>query len=382
MAKEAGEVGLDRSPIRVLFVVPELPVGGAERIITKILPAMDPTRFQVSLICVGEQGELFDQLTSAGVEATALRANGKLNAPKALFKLSAHMRSTKPDVMIVAGAGTAVIGRLAGLLNEVKHRVVWVHSARIDRQSFIRELVDRSLIPFTSRFLGVTESQIPFMEEVCKYPTQKIRIVRSGIDTSIFARPHDEDLSRALGPGLKRPVVAMVARLQPVKDHVTFLAAAKVVLDSMPQATFLVIGDGPQREELEDLCRQMGIEGSVHFAGTRLDIDRLLPAIDVHVLSSHSEGLPLAVLEGMACGKPVICTDVGGTSELVEHGVTGYLVPPEDPAELAAHLITLLSKPDLAERMGAAGKRRVESEFSLTESISEFENFIAGLVHR
>ncbi len=368
------------SPVRVLFVVPELPVGGAERIITKLLPAMDPAKFRVSLICIGEEGELFEQLVSMGIDAKALHASGKPNAAKALRKLSAVMRRAKPDVVIVAGAGTAVIGRLAGLLNNVKHRVVWLHSSRVDRTGFVRDLVDRSLMPFTSRFLGVTDAQLGFMETVCKFPATKIRIVRNGVDSESFQTPDGWNPRDDLGLDPGRPVVAMVARLQPVKDHITFLNAAKTVLDSLPQTTFLLIGDGPQRGELESLCQQLGISDSVHFAGTRLDIDRLLPAIDVHVLSSHSEGLPMAVLEGMACGKPVICTDVGGTSEIIEHGVSGYLVPPGDPAPLAAHLMTLLTNSDLAERMGAAGKRRVESEFSLTDSVTEFEKFIAELV--
>ena len=319
------------SPVRVLFVVPELPVGGAERIITKLLPAMDPAKFHVSLICIGEEGELFEQLVSMGIDAKALHASGKPNAAKALRKLSAVMRRAKPDVVIVAGAGTAVIGRLAGLLNNVKHRVVWLHSSRVDRTGFVRDLVDRSLMPFTSRFLGVTDAQFGFMETVCKFPATKIRIVRNGVDSESFQTPDGWNPRDDLGLDPGRPVVAMVARLQPVKDHITFLNAAKTVLDSLPQTTFLLIGDGPQRGELESLCQQLGISDSVHFAGTRLDIDRLLPAIDVHVLSSHSEGLPMAVLEGMACGKPVICTDVGGTSEIIEHGVSGYLVPPETP---------------------------------------------------
>lgn len=379
-AGERGGTGLDGSPIRVLFIVPELPVGGGERIITKLLPSMDPARFHVSLICIGDKGELFDHVASAGIEATAFRAGGKRNALKALRELSSYLRSTKPDVIIVAGAGTAVIGRLAGLLNNVKHRVVWMHSSRVDRSSFVRDLVDRSLIPSTSRFLGVTEAQISFMETVCKFPATKIRIVRSGVDAKAFESPTDWDLSGELGLRLGQPVVAMVARLQPVKDHFTFLVAAKTVLDSLPETTFLVIGDGPQRGDLENICQQLGISESVHFTGTRLDIDRLLPAIDIHVLSSHSEGLPMAVLEGMACGKPVICTDVGGTSEIIEHGVSGYLVPPGEPAMLAAHLTALLTNPDLAERMGAAGKRRVESEFSFNDSVAEFEKFIMELV--
>lgn len=372
---------MEGSRIRVLFVVPTLSVGGAERIITKLLPAMDPTRFQVSLVCTGAEGELFAHLTSAGIEARALNAGGKWNAHRALLKLSQYVRHTQPDVVISCGAGTTVVGRLAALANKVKNQILWVHeSVDVDRRNRLRSLTDLSLIPFTSRFLGVTNSQIAFMSKVRKYPTAKIRIIRSGVDGRNFTSPGGPDLPGQLSDRRGWPMVAMVARLHPVKDHDTLLSAAKIVLGSLPQTQFLIIGDGPRRGELEELCKTLGIEENVHFTGTLPDIDQLLPAIDVHVLSSHSESLPLAVLEGMACGKPVICTDVGGTSEIVEHGVSGYLVPPHDPTELALHLTTLLTNPALAAQMGAAAKSRVESEFTLEDSVAEIENFITELV--
>lgn len=369
------------SPIRVLFVVPTLSVGGAERIITKLLPAMDPTRFEVSLVCTGEEGELFDHLGSTGIRADALRAGGRRNAHRALFKLSRHVRQVRPDVIISSGAGTTAVARLAGFMNKVSSQILWVHeSTEVDGLSRLHRLVDRLLQPFTSSFLGVTASQIDFMSTVRKYPAAKIHIIRSGVDVKNFENSAELDLPAKLGAEQGRSIVAMVARLHPIKDHVTFLSAARIVLDSLPRTQFIIIGDGPERAALEKLCGALEIALNVHFLGTCSDIDRILPAIDVHVLSSHSESLPLAVLEGMACGKPVVCTDVGGTSETVEHGISGFLVPPRDPVLLANHLTTLLSNPVLAEQMGAAGKRRVESDFSLVKSVAEVENFIGELV--
>jgi glycosyltransferase involved in cell wall biosynthesis len=232
----------------------------------------------------------------------------------------------------------------------------------------------------TSRFLGVTASQIYFLSTVRKYPAAKIHIIRSGVDVKDFENHVELDLSAKLGAEPGRPIVAMVARLHPVKDHVTFLSAARIVLDSLPRTQFVIIGDGPERAALEKLCGALDLALNVHFVGTCTDIDQMLPAVDVHVLSSHSESLPLAVLEGMACGKPVICTDVGGTSQTIEHGISGFLVPPRDPVLLANHLMTLLTNPVLAEQMGAAGKRRVETDFSLVKSVAEVENFIGELV--
>lgn len=372
---------MEQLRIRVLFVVPTLTVGGAERIITKLLPALDPREFEASLVCAGEEGELFEQLTSAGIEATALRLGGAGNAHRALFGLARHMRRNRPDVIICSGAGTSIIGRLAGLLNKVRHQILWVHeSINIDHRSLLREIADRALTPFTSQFLGVTDSQINFMTSVRGYPAEKIHIIRPGVAVRDFDAGIGVDLATELGTELGWPVVAMVARLHPVKDHATFLTAARIVLQTLPNTQFLIVGDGPQREELEDLCKALAIEENVHFAGARADVDRLLPAIDIHVLSSHSESLPMSVLEGMACGRPVICTRVGGTSEIVEHGVSGYLVPPGDPIRLARQLTELLTNPDLANRLGVAGRRRVESEFTFGESVTKTQRLFVDLV--
>jgi glycosyltransferase involved in cell wall biosynthesis len=288
----------------------------------------------------------------------------------------------KPDVVVANGAGTALNAILAASLTGVRHRILWIHAAAdLSRRHPLRKLAERASIPFSSVFLGVTEAQIPFMTLNRGYPAERIRIVRSGVDVK---RSHSQDHCEGLHSDLEiqqfRPVVAMVARLHPDKDHTTFLRAARIVLDRLPKTQFLVIGDGRRRGELESLCRTLGIADNVLFTGARSDIDRLLPAIDIHVLSSHTEALPLAVLEGMACGKPVICTNVGGTSQIVEDGVSGFMVPPRDPAQLADRVITLLTRRDLAQQMGEAGKRRVESEFNLPGSVAAIEKFIEQLV--
>ena len=145
------------------------------------------------------------------------------------------------------------------------------------------------------------------------------------------------------------------------------------MLNDIPGAQFLIVGDGATRAELETLCAQLDLGNNVHFAGARKDIHQLLRAIDVFTLSSTKETFPIAVLEAMACARPVVCTDVGGTSEAVEDGVSGYLVPPKDPTQLAARLTELLSNPELARRMGEAGRRRIEADYSLERSVQATE---------
>jgi glycosyltransferase involved in cell wall biosynthesis len=369
---------LEVSPIRVLLVVPSLPAAGAEKMITRILPALDPARFQVSLVCTGEEGELFEELTAAGIEAHALHVGGKVNATRSLFRVIRHMRRVNPDVIITQGAGTTLIARVAAILNRVKHRVLWVHTS-IHKTGLPHRIADKLLIPSTSIFLGVVETQRKYLSEDCHYPDRKIRIIRNGVDPKSFDVGINRSALAEFGfdPGSK--VVGMVARLHPVKDHATLFSAARIVLEAVPETQFLIIGDGPRRAELMALCREVRIEDRVRFTGVRHDIGSLVRAIDVMVLSSHSESLPVAVLEAMACARPVVCTNVGGIAELVEHGTSGYLVAPRDPDALARHIIDLLDDPDLRQKMGAEGRRRVEAEFDLQRCVAAVEQMLVEL---
>lgn len=370
--------GQETSQVRALFVVPTLGIGGTERLITQLLPGIDESRIDVALVCTGEEGELFDTLLSRGIKCSALHSSGPRNGIRALSRLSSEIRKYEPDVIVSAGEGSTFVARMAGLRHRVKQNVLWVHeSSEFGAPRLVPRLIDRILIPTTSRFLAVTESQRKFMRDVRRYPANKIAIIRNGVDANTLEAGHGRSRFAEIGLDPARPIIAMTARLHPVKDHTTFLRAARIVQDHLPQTQFVIIGDGPTRLEIETLRTRLGLEDSVRFSGLRRDIDSLLPAIDIHVLCSHSESMPLAVLEGMACGRPVICTDVGGTSEIVEHGVSGFLVPARDPAKVASYLINLLRDPELANRVGNAAKLRVQTEFSLTRNVEAIEAFLS-----
>lgn len=374
------------SRIKVLFIVPTLSVGGAERVVATSLPAMDPDRFDVSLLCTGAEGEFFGALARAGVEATALGRGGARNAPRALWGLYAHLRRARPDVVVVYGDGTSVLGRIAAYLARIRHRVVWVHRLReLDSEGIpvagkLRSLSHRSVRGLGTSYLGVTAAQRDFMVSTCGYPEGRIHFIRNGVDPAGFDPGDDRAPLAEFGIESGSQVVAIVARLHPVKDHPTLLDAAKRVLAELPGTQFLIVGDGPAALDLKSAVARLGIAESVHFTGTRPDVPRLLRAVDVFVLSSVSECLPVAVLEAMACGRPVVCTDVGGVHEMVEHGVTGYLTAPRDPADLAARVVELLREPELARAMGAAGRRRVESDFTLEGSVAAMQGFLTELV--
>ena len=220
------------------------------------------------------------------------------------------------------------------------------------------------------RYIAVSKEVGQCLNKNSLVPNAKIRVVQNGISLCRFSVPADPSLRAALNEGKDRPIVFTPARLHKQKGHVYLLEAAACV----PDAVFVLAGDGPERSSLQELSRKLGIADRVRFLGQRQDIPQLLACCDMFVLPSLYEGLPLSVLEAMAAGKPVIATAIGGTNEAVLHGVTGLLVPPANPTALAAAVRTLLANEPTATCLAEAGKTRVTREFSS-------DAMIRGVIH-
>jgi len=169
------------------------------------------------------------------------------------------------------------------------------------------------------------------------------------------------------------PLVGIVARLVPIKAHDVFLAMAARVRQTYSTAVFVIVGDGELRTSLEQRAVDLGLAGAVRFLGWRADIDRLYADIDVVVLTSRNEGSPVALIEAMAAGVPVVSTEVGGVADVVQHGATGLLAPMDDDAALARHVVTLLGDRDLGRRMGQRGRAIVAATYSADRLVSDIE---------
>lgn len=358
-------------PLRVMYVVPDLVVGGAERHVTTLLPALDRERFSPSVICIGQRGALFEPLEAGGVPARALHRR-KRHLLGALLDLVREMRRTRPDIVITRGYNAEMLGRIAAVLTRVPRSIVWVHnSGGLAPRTRVRRLADRMLNPLTSAYYGVAQAQRPYLTGELGYPASKVRIVRNGVDTSRSVPPADPATAAGLGIDPGDPVIGILAALRPEKDHATLLRAARLVLDELPATRFLIVGDGTLRPELQRLAGELDIADRVIFTGSRGDVGELLALMDVFTLTSYSECFPMAVLEAMAAGRPTVCTAVGGVPELVADGVTGHLVPPRDPRALARRLLALLGDRERAREMGRAAKTRVEAQFSFERFVHE-----------
>jgi glycosyltransferase involved in cell wall biosynthesis len=197
------------------------------------------------------------------------------------------------------------------------------------------------------------------------------------------ARGDRADVRAELGVAPDAALIGAVGRLTADKGgQDVLIRAVGRVRETCPQVRLVMVGDGPLRPGLEQLTAQLGLTGTVIFTGLRSDVPRLLGALDVFVLPSEREALPVAVLEAMAAGLPLVATRVGGIPEVVEDGATGFLVPPGDVAAMHCVLERLTGDPALAARLGAAGQAHVQAHFTVQQMVRQVERLYDQLAQR
>lgn len=339
--------------MRVLQVI--RPASGGMRAHLLLL-ARGLTAQGVEVGVVSPAAELNAEAGKAGA-ATFMAAIGDRPSPAdlaALLALDRAVRSFAPDLLHAHGLRAAWLARPVARIRHLP--AVVTYHATLDGGGSLRRavtlLLERLLAPWTAQAIAVSEMVRSDLLARAGLPPEAVRTILNGADLAAgVPRVSREDVRRSLGVPAGVPAVITVARLAPQKDLPTLLRAAAKVIGAI-DAHFLLVGDGPLRRELEETAKNLGLAGRTHFLGYRDDVPVLLQACDLFALSSAYEGAPLAVIEALAAGLPVVATAVGGLPELVPEGRAGYLVRAGDHDSLAERILTLCSRPDLRLRLG------------------------------
>jgi glycosyltransferase involved in cell wall biosynthesis len=345
---------------RILLLVTLAETGGAQAYVIALVVALLQD-YDITVAAHGE-GPVVEAATRAGVRFVPLRHVRRPISPwrdtLGLLELIALMRRVRPHVVHASSSKTGVLGRLAAWLTRVPIRVFTVHgwafSAASGRSAVLYRWADRLARPLTTTTICVSEREREAGIAAGTCDARTTVVIRNGID--VRGRP----LAR---PETEPARIVSVGRLQAPKDPLTLVRALAELEGRAFHASF--VGDGPERREVESEIARLGLSDAVELAGRRPDVPEILAASQVFVLASRSEGFPMAVLEAMAAGLPVVASRVGGLDEIVDTGETGLLVRPGDPSELARAIARLLDEPGLRARMGAAGRARVERHFDL-----------------
>lgn len=364
----------DRGPLKVMFVITSMPVGGAETLLVNLVRRMDREHFQPELCCLKEFGPLGEVLAKE-IPACEKQINHKLDC-RVIGRLAKRMYERQIDAVVTVGTGGDKMfwGRLAAWRAGVPVILSALHSTGLpDRVEFSNRLLE----PLTDGFIGCARPHGEYLAKHEGCPKHKVFVIPNGVDVDRF-RPYEPDLQLAASIGLPAgaPCAAIVAALRPEKNHGLFLNAAALAAKQVPESRFLVIGDGALRPQLEQQARDLGIADRVLFLGTRSDIPQLLALTRVLVLSSHMEANPVSILEGLACEKPVVATRVGSIPETVHDGISGYLTPPGDSAQMADRLVQFLQDSELSAAMGIAGRNHVVNNWSLARMVFGYQELI------
>jgi sugar transferase (PEP-CTERM/EpsH1 system associated) len=360
----------ERSPVHVMHVMYALQPGGMEFGVLKLVNGHDRTRVRSSILSTRPASEL-KELLAADVPLYELsrRPGADLRTVWQMYRV---FRNTKPDVVHTHAWGTLIEGIAAARLAGVPIVVHGEHGT-LQLRGYQR-FVQRRAWSAVDRVLAVSTKLAERMAAETGFPLPRIETIRNGVDLTRFGHASRSAARAALNLSPDNMVIGTMGRLVPVKNQVSLIEAARQLRTLGLEPTVVIAGEGYLRNRLEEHAAAAGVGDAVRFLGQRTDPEMVLAAMDVYALTSVSEGLPNTVLEAMATGLPVVSTRVGGVEELVEHGVTGFVVPPNDPDALAKTLALLLRDESLRRTAGAAGRLRAESEFAISGMIRRYES--------
>lgn len=360
--------------------------GGAQVSVQNLVTRLDPQRFDVEVISLSD-GPAVRRLRAAGVTTHVV---DELDDATAVARVVDLFRARPPEIVHNHMYRAEVVGTRAALALAEQglprpYVVSTIHSSRV-RNEEDRALL-RRLTPSMDRLIAVSRAIVAKLVTEGRTATQ-VDLIYNGVDLQRYEYTDACcTLPEEYGFPEGTPLVGVVARLEPEKGHQTLLEAWPRVHENVPQAKLLIIGEGSQRATLEALAEDLDLLGErcsgdrcvgtrrarpgaqVLFTGLRDDVPAVTAALDVAVLPSYREAQGLALLEAMALRRPVVATNVGGVPEMVEHGVTGLLVPPRDPVALGAAIARLLTDHPLADMLARAGHDFVHANFSLDEMV-------------
>jgi glycosyltransferase involved in cell wall biosynthesis len=365
---------------RVLYVVGNFVAGGAERHLLELWSRIDRGAFEVEIACFRREGQFLAEVEALGWPVRDLGVGPRLYGPsgwRGLARLLGHARRFRPHVIHGYLFGPNLLAAIAGRMAGVP--VVAVAKRNVDAYESPRQIAVQRLAHRLATHVTAVSETVADTAAALGVPRARITVIPNGVDASRFAAPGADRAELGGAPGT--PLIGSVGCLAARKDYGTLLEALALLGRRGHAFTCALIGDGPDRAALEAQARALGLGSRVTFLGERPDVARLLPAIDVFVLSSREEGIPNALLEAMAAGRPSVATAVGGTPEVLEDGATGWLVPPASPALLAEALGEALERPAESARRGAAARRAVLERMGIGVMVRRHEDFYRGALH-
>lgn len=359
-------------PLNVLYVVIGLNLGGVQQWVLDLCKRLDPKRFRPLVCAIENTGIIGKEIEALGVEVVTLgHRRQTFRTVKALASL---MKERQIDILHGVSYHPSLYARIAGLVAGTPVMLTY-EPVVYDNRRIQRVLLSRFLDRYTDGYVACSQGVAQQLGEWYGYSQEKVALIYNAVDTEQFKPPASRaDAKRKLGFDPERPVVGMVARLDPEKGHRFFFEAIKR-LPGYADVQWLVVGSGRAEAEVKEQAKQFGVADQVKFLGTRRDLPDLLGAFDIYVLPTLKEGFPITTLNAMACGCAVVVSNYPANLEAVRNEVNGLVVPMGESMQLAQAMDRLLASEMQRCALGDAARRDVLEHFSIERHITLMEAY-------
>lgn len=377
-------------PVHVLHCTLFLKMGGLESIIMDMAKKIDQASFKISILCLGSYDETYKSiLDKMGVPVYHIKRTGKFDSTF-FRKIITLIKNIKADVFH-AHSGCFFNTAICAILSGVKAYVYTEHGLPLYdnglpmNTSFKTRIEDKFAAWVAGRIFAVSEEIRKDMAIRFPHSMNKVRIITNGVDTDRFKPDETQQLKNAVKQRFEIPedhkIIGSVGRLVPIKNYESLIKAfAKLTKNNDDKLRLILIGDGVERLRLETIARENNVLPSITFAGVQYDIQHILPAFDVFVLPSRTEGTSISLLEAQACGVPAVVSHVGGNPNIIKHGLNGFLFKPDDSDAMAQRIKEIIDDKPMAHLMGVAARENVINRFSVQSMIKEYENSYLDLL--
>lgn len=374
----------------ILYIIDNLEFGGGEMVFSQLINRLCRDKYKVTVACL-PTGIFMERIKGSGASIKPVDMSNKFNF-KVILQMVNLMKEQNIDIVHSQGARAEFFSRLAAKLAGV-HIIVSTVAMPVEGfdvnpiKKFIYTVLNRFTECFVDRFIVVSEALDKVMRERHRIEPQKLVTIFNGIETDEYSIPDEEvmcgksRLREELGLENNVPVIGAIGRLVWQKGFEYFIDVIPEVLKEFKEARFLIVGEGPLENKLKVKSKKLKVDDKVIFTGFRNDIKEILASIDIFVMPSLLEGLPMILLEAMAMGKPIIATDIEGIKEILENGRTGLLVPPRDPQALSEAIGDLLIHKDKARQIGLAARKAVEERFGVDIMVQKVEGAYEELLN-
>lgn len=368
-------------PVQVLHIIKSLGRGGAEILLPETLRQHDKQKFNFHYIYfLPWKNQVVSEIEHEGGKVVCIPAKNNATILLAVRKIVAYVRKHNIQLIHCHLPWAGMAGRLVGKLTGVP--VVYTEHNKWERYHKITYHLNRLSFSNQQKVIAVSEEVAASIKTHYSKTTPHVQVVLNGADTTKYARtqPVQKDLRKELNIPATATVIGIACVFRAQKRLITWLEIAHALHAKHPDTFFIIVGDGPLREEVHAKAKALGTEQYVHFSGLQIETRAYFKAMDVFMMSSEFEGLPIALLEAMSMNCVPACTAAGGIAEVIQDGVNGILVPVAQPMQLVNRLSQLLQQPNQMDHLKQAARETVVNSFSMKKMVSELETIYNELI--